>query len=574
MNIIKKYWHWILVASIFISEILIMLIAGKNIYAATCDNLDLFITHLKMLADNNAFFSHNKTLMVLNGIDRDYLPTEFALYNILYMLLPDVYAYIIGYALKIIISMISAIVLAKYVLKEKYDYYEKIIIAVGFAFAILPVYPMYGLCFASMPIIVYLFLKAYKEPKTWVFIAVFFYPLVSYFSFFGAFILGYALIAFVILWIKDKKPSLGILAAVIVLAIGYVCFEYRLFGLMFGSNEETIRSTMVISNMSASGIWHEFLNSFLKGVAHARTAHTYFILPICCIYFVYNNFLYIKNRKIKEIFSDCFNITIIFIVFNSFAYALYYCGPIRNMIEILLPPLKGFSYGRTVFFNTFGWYFAFIIVLKKLYDSKRVVSCICACLSVFVVLSTQCEYSDFYNTVYCNLYKMVKHTTPNQLSYGEFFGGDLIEKIKEDIDYKPEQKACAYGFHPAMLNYNGISTIDGYCGYYSQKYKEEFRTVIAPALDNSEQWCHYYDNWACRAYIFSATGENTYDFAANTEAVPMDILVDSAKLKEMDCEYVFSRMQITNAKEMQLQFVAEYSDDSVPYKVYLYRLDS
>lgn len=572
MNAIKKYWHWFLTGGIFFCEMTVLLVFRKNIYAAICDNLDLFITHLKLLADNNAFFAHDKSIEILNGISRDYLPTEFALYNILYLLLPDIYAYIAGYLIKIVLSMFSVIVLAKYLLKEKYSDYEKLVVVAGFAFAILPVYPMYGLCFASMPLILFLLIKVYREPEIWIFIALFCYPLVSYFSFFGAFILGYILIAIVFLWIRDKKIPFTLVLAEFVLAAGYVCFEYRLFGIMFGSQEETIRSTMVIASMSFKDIMHEFVDSLLFGVSHARTIHTYLVLPVCLIYFVWNNFCYIKEGRIKSIFGDIFNITILFIVFNSLVHALYYCEPLRNFVEFILPPLKGFSYGRTVFFNTFGWYFAFIIVLKAVYDRKKAIACICAVLSVFIVMSAQCEYSDFYNTVYCNLYKYVKHSNPNQLSYGEFFGGDIINQIKADIDYTPEQKACAYGFHPAMLSYNGISTIDGYCGYYSQKYKEEFRDVIAPALDNSEYWQHYYDDWACRAYLFSSDGQNTYDFGANAENFESDILIDSDKLKALECNYIFSRALITNNEEMKLELVNEYSDDSVPYKVYLYRL--
>ena len=57
--------------------------------------------------------------------------------------------------------------------------------------------------------------------------------------------------------------------------------------------------------------------------------------------------------------------------------------------------------------------------------------------------------------------------------------------MKEDIGYEGEWSA-AYGLHPAVLEYNGIATLDGYLGFYPQSYKEDFRRIIAPALERVE----------------------------------------------------------------------------------------
>ena len=259
-----------------------------------------------------------------------------------------------------------------------------------------------------------------------------------------------------------------------------------------------------------------------------------------------------------------------FIVFNCVVYALYFWEPLRNLVECVLPPLKGFQYGRTIFFNTFAWYFAFFLVLKEIYNRYAKLACVMGVAAILVVGGTQCEYSDVYNTLYCNLYKLVKHTQVNQLSYGEFYAKNLFEEIKQDIDYQPEQGACAYGLHPAVLSYNGITTIDGYCGYYGQDYKEAFRDVIAPVLDAVPRWQIYYDEWGCRAYLFAANGENTYDFGANTESVPQALNIGAEALKQLGCDYIFSRVKITNEAECNLQLVSIYETEEVPYEIYLY----
>lgn len=572
MNIVKKYWHLFLAGGIFSVEALVFLILREDIYVGILDNLDLFITQLKMMRDSDAFFSHGQMMPILQSIDRDYFPSEFSLYNILFFLLPDLYAYIIGYLLKLLIAFGSCILLAKLILQDKYAEYNKIVTLVSVAFALLPVYPMYAICFASMPLVLYLFIRLYREPKWWLFAALFFYPLVSYFTFFGAFILGYVLIATVILAIRDKKIPWRMLIGFVVLMAGFVCFEYRLFSIMLFSDVETIRETMVTASLGFGGLLGSFWEAFWYGVLHAQPVHAYFVMPLCAIYFVWNNVNYIRKHQAQQMIRDTFNLTILFIVFNCAVYALYFWEPLRNLVEKVLPPLKGFQYNRTVYFNTFAWYFAFFFVLKAVYQKKKGAAYLCGLIAILVVGGKQTEFSDFYNTVYCNLYKTVKHTQTNQLSYGEFYGEELMEHIKADIDYKPEQRACAYGFHPAVLSYNKISTIDGYCGYYSQEYKEAFREVIAPTLEQNENWREYYDDWACRAYLFSASGVNTYNFGENADSSPQEILIDTNALKNLGCDYIFSRTEISNASEMALTFVKEYHVEEIPYSVYLYRL--
>ena len=572
MNAIRKYWHWILAGGIFFCEAVLLFIFRENIYVGICDNLDLFITQLKMLKDNHSFFSQGVEMPVLQSIDRDYFPSELSAYNILYLILPDIYAYIVGYLLKLLLAFGASLLLAKLLLEEKYHKYERLVVLAAIAFALLPVYPMYALCFSSMPLVLYLLIRVYRRPSAGLYAGLFLYPLVSYFSFFGAFILGYILIAAVILWIRDRKCPFALAGAFAALAAGYVCFEYRLFRVMLFSDVETIRSTMVIASFDLKELWNCFCDVFLHGFSHARSAHTYFVLPVCGIYFLYCNFEYIKKKQFYKILTDPFNLTVLFILFNCIVYALYYWEPLRKLVEIILPPLKGFQYGRTIFFNTFAWYFAFFIVLKKVYDKNKAVPCVMGVLAIIIVAATQCEYSDFYNTCYCNLYKLVKHTQVNQLSYGEFYGTELFDEIKQDINYNEAEGACAYGLHPAQLSYNGIKTIDGYCGYYSEEYKQSFRNAIAPTLDTVDYWQHYYDEWGCRAYLFSASGENIYDFGENSPEVPQKLLINETALRELGCQYIFSRVEITNASEINIELVKSYQHDKVPYSVYVYKL--
>ena len=61
-------------------------------------------------------------------------------------------------------------------------------------------------------------------------------------------------------------------------------------------------------------------------------------------------------------------------------------------------------------------------------------------------------------------------------------------------------------------------------------------------------------------------------FGANAAAVPQEILIDAPALKALGCDYIFSRVEITNASQMQLRLAGTYQDDEMPYAVYLYSL--
>ena len=175
----------------------------------------------------------------------------------------------------------------------------------------------------------------------WWYLGLFVYPLVSYFSYHGIFILGYLVIAIVWLSIRDRKPAWPLIAALFVLAAGYVGCEYRLFGQMLFGEEETIRSSIVNADLSLREILREIGTVWKDGIFHADGVHGKVVLPVCVLYFVGNNGLYLYRRKWRQIVHDPFNFVMLFLLFNSVVYGLYDFGPLRRLVEALIPPLKG-----------------------------------------------------------------------------------------------------------------------------------------------------------------------------------------------------------------------------------------
>lgn len=563
-------WYYLLVLFFLIGEAVLFFALGENIYVSMHDNLDLHVADYHILSETGTFFSHNVELPLLNGINRDYFASELSLYSLLYFVFPTCAAYVTGLLLKTVIALISVILLAKDILKENYPKYECIVVLTALAFGMLPLYPTFSFPFVSLPFVILLLRRIYRKPQISMYILLFLYPLLSYFTFFGIFILGYLLLAILILWIRDKKLSVSLLLGLAVLSAGFIAFEYRLFGIMLFDQTPTIRETMVQGSYSAAEVLGAVWETFTIGVFHADAVHTLFVLPVCMVYLVWLNLGYIKKKAYKAMRSDLFNLTILFILFNCIIYGLYYVESLRTFIETLVPPLKGFQFTRTVFFNPFLWYFALFILLKRLYDKNRKRTAqIIGLISIAVILFSGTKYNDLYSTGFNYAYRLLKQTPSNSLTYKEFYSEELFKDIMEDIDYNGE-KAVAYGMHPAVLEYSGIFTLDGCLSYYPQEYKEQFRTIIAPALDRVESFRVYYDDWGARAYLFAGVDENVYEPIRNLEISDSNLYIDGDAFRDLGGRYIFSRLSVSNGDELGLQLRGTYTHPDSPYTIYLY----
>lgn len=563
-------WYWWIVLLVLAAQAAVFAFFGQDSYIGIHDNLDIHIADYQIMKLNDAFFAHGKTLPLLGGIDRDYLASEFSLYTLLYILLPNFTAYLTGHFLKILIALGSGILLGKDVLKEQYPRFAWLVVLGSFTYSLLPLYPGFSFSFASIPLFIWLIRRICADGGKRYYLFLFLYPLVSYFTFFGLFLLGYLLCYTIWRSFQKHRPDGRLFAALCVLAAGYLLLEYRLFLLMLTPHAATIRESMVMGSDNLTGILKNIGTALVSGVFHAEDVHRFLVLPVCLLYLVYRNARYLRNREAGRILKDPFNLLLLLILFNCIVYGLYTWEGFRTLFETVLPPLKGWQFTRTVFFNPFLWYAAFFMAVKRLFsEDHRKVSVFLTLAALLVVLGKQTLYNDFYNTVYTNAYRIVKQKDTESLSYREFYSPALFERIKEDIGYTGEY-AAAYGMHPAVLSYNGFSTLDGCLSYYSQSYKEEFRKVIAPALDRSETARIYFDEWGARAYLFSPADDSIWNPVKTMQVSDRSLYIDPEAFRALGGRYLLSRVELDNTEELGFLLKGVYSDPSSPYTVYVY----
>ena len=501
-----KNWYLYFIACLALLQIAMFTLWGEHSFIAIHDNLDLFVAHNKIMKNQGIFFGNGHEALLLGGVSRNLLGSEFSLYNILYFLLPPYAAYVVGYFLKLAIGFVSFLLLAKEIYRDKFTNYKSLIYLVAAAFCVIPVFPTYGIAFVSVPLLVYLLLKIVRDSKRKWYVLLFLYPLVSYFSYFGIFILAYMVLAFLWLWWKKKKFPLNFAGAIVTLAVGYIVWEYRLFAEILFSDTVTIRESMVQLDVSVGQMIKDIIIVVFEPGFHAQSSHEYFILPLSLLVLVWLNIGYLKDKDFNAIWKSPVNLTFAFILFNCLIYGLYELKAVQWLVETLLPPLKGFQFNRTIFFNPFLWYALFFLILKELYDRygtqkiKNIGIHLIAVCGLLVCMFFPQVYNDFYSNCYHHAYEILKGTPSTQLSFKEFYSEELFETIKEEIDYDG-QWAIAYGMHPAVLQYNGIATLDGYLGLYSEEYKQQFGKLIAPALETSEEFRTTFWNSGIRAYI-------------------------------------------------------------------------
>ncbi|WP_293961441.1 DUF6044 family protein [uncultured Fusobacterium sp.] len=544
-----------IISFFLLMQLIFFIIIGENSYLEIHDNLDSVIVWLKNMRDYKIFWDFNAKVPMLNGLNRNYFPSEWQIQNIIYYIFPMFPAYLIVYFSKIFLGIFSFFLLCKELGKE---YNKELSLLIGFSFALL--YGYTGLYFAqvSIPLIVYFLLKLEQTKNKKYYIYIFFYPVLSEFTRYGIFILGFLTCFILYQLIMKRILKKELIIALIILSVGYILTEYRLFQVMLFSNEKSMRS--IVNLGEGRNFFKVTIGTFLGGQYHAQSLHRYIILPVCLFYFI------------KELKKDKFNILkflskievqlFIFVILNCIICGIYEKEWSRNIIENIIPPLKGWNFSRTIWFNPILWYVLFYLIVLKIKNKKTVTFLVIG--QILLVIFKPTYSNDFGNTIYNNFFK--KNTTMN---YKEFFSEKLFNKIKDDLKYSNE-KSVAVGFHPSVLNYNNIFTLDGYHNAYSLSYRNQFRKLIQPELELNENKRKYFDAWSGRAYIYSK--DIGYEPIKEIEQKEINLNIDKKQFFLLGGKYIFSRAKIKNFKELNLKFINSYSEESSPYIIYLYEL--
>lgn len=560
---IKKNWGIYVIITFLVLSLIYIIIKQESLIIQVHDLLDNHINIFSLMSQNELFWSVDGKIPVLGGLTRNVGYYDLKVYNILFFFFPPFIAMIVGWYLKILISIVGF----KYFLKEvDKTIDDNLALIIGLLYGVLPVYPTQGLGFASIPLIIFFIIKVYKDYSFKYLIALSILPIFSDSTLFGLYICGYLFLFFIVDWLITRNIKIHLLWALCSIMFGYIVTEWRLIYYIVSQRGNTIREDFNQNYISLVDSVKESINAFIHGQYHCGDLHTYVVLPICLTYILWLLIKSIKYRKASIVLRNMVFWGLCLIIVNCIVYGFDNNVVFRNIVGVI-PLLGGYSFARTLWLNPYLWMYMFAIVVSKIRKpmlQKTILGF--AFAIVFIVPSV-------YNHINMNIVSDVRYLASgvktDTLSYEEFYSSELFDEIKHDIHYNNEW-CVSYGMHPAVIQYNNFHTLDGYNSFYPMEYKKRFREIIAPELDIDENHRTYYDDWGARAYIFS--NEIGYD-PDRYFPESATIRIDVNAFKELGGKYIISRVDISNANEAGIHFVGKYTDEMSPYIIYVYSVN-
>ncbi len=165
------------------------------------------------------------------------------------------------------------------------------------------------------------------------------------------------------------------------------------------------------------------------------------------------------------------------------------------------------------------------------------------------------------------------------MSWADYFAEDLMEKIESAVFEKTgqsqeEYRVASLGMCPAVALEAGFYCIDGYSNNYSLEYKHEFREIIEAELEKCPPMKGYFDGWGSRCYLFTEESQNYYYLEKDTDFRYEKLKLDTGKMKELGCKYLFSAAEIEegNADRLGFELFGVFDTEESYYRVWVYEL--
>ncbi len=533
------------------------IIFQENSIITIHDNLDSVVPWIKALTNSGKVFALNPytpIYQIMNGIPRGCMLTGFNVYVWLFMIFKPFTAYLINDMLIHIAAFSGMIFLLRnHIIPKKNNV---IIFGVALCFSILPFYSIFGLSIAGQPLLLNSFLNILKKKdRWWDYIYIIIFPFYSFLAFIGPFIISALILIFFTDIYRKKAINMRFLIFLLVLTTLYIVAEYNLLSISIFQKDLILHRTEFNPDSRSLNFTASFKRAkgiFFSGQYHAASLPKFIItiFPLALI-------ISIVKRKLPRYLLM---LILVSITISLFYGCWKYSGFSQLKSTIIL--LKMFQFDRFHFLLPLIWYLIMAISLYSISKIKfgNTFCLILIFIQMFFVLGSNTERID---TIKRNLFGR----NADSISYTQFFSEDLFNQIGEFINLpKEDYRIVNIGIHPTVAQYNGFYTLDGYQGLYPLKYKHKFRKIMEKELDKNEKWRRYYDSWGNRCYLFVAELDKL-QYYKHSDISINDLQINSEALKEMNCTYLFSTLEIKNYKENNLLYIKTFSNVESPWVI-------
>lgn len=588
-GLLKVQWLVVLVAFLyFLVHIFTFFIFKGDSLITIHDNLDQMIPYFKMLKEQGLLFAFDEPTIGFDGMSTLYYGhVQYNFWTFCYYLFDDFFAYAVIHLSASVFALSGMFLLLRTVSYKYFSVKQNIyplILVISILFAILPVIPIWNFGVASVPWVVWAFLrlserKQFDRYSLFLLVLPFFSELTGT----GFFVLISWLIGLFIISLWNKQLNINLIMGFLFLLLGYVFVNIKvLYSMLFISeplNRELIYSILINKSSSLSQIKASFLGVFYNSHYHAPAMQGKYLIPILiyavplCVVFVV---FFRKNQKKIEygtVLSLLLILCFAYVFFSALA-AFYANGFLVEFFSELFPFVKGFNWGRFFVLNrTIITLVVFIciLIITISFSKDKVLRAVVKTAFIGLILwqihyvaSSNVSYNDAFKTAYAR-YKGYS----GLITYNGFFSPSIFDALKSRIGYKGE-KTVAFGFEPSVLMYNSFATVDGYNNAYPLSYYRRFRKVIEPELEYDKQVRDYYDSWGGRLYLYD--GLSSYnprfdDYPAVILRINTRVLRDDFNVK-----YLISRAKVKNALDLNMKLIDAIEPNGTLYKLYTYEI--
>ncbi|OJV15432.1 MAG: hypothetical protein BGO21_31045 [Dyadobacter sp. 50-39] len=520
---------------------------GPGAFFNAFDSLDSFVVWYRLATQPAYAWAPPYTIIepFMGGVPKFTLVSTYNIYYWLNLLLPTFYAF------QVYNIFISGVALTGMWLlcRRHFGTSESASALLALSFAFTPFLPTWGLSIAGQPLLLFVLLNIRSGRAArwnWLILAAF--PFASNFQSAGVFIL-FAFAVLIGIDLFQKRPVRRLLIAFAVLLAVYLSTKIDLIqNLLGGEGFVSHRTEMKRFAVPLSVCLKIFARYLLLGnVDVALSLHTFVLLPFVGAVYALHVF---REKALPRGLT----ITLSVIVTICFYIAMLNWEPVvalRNASDLL----RMFSLERFHIFLQLLWHIAAAQALLLVVPKYRTaVLAVVGALQLLVCFAYQPTY-------YERFVKRFIAIVPYHyiFTYEDYYAERMFRDIKTAIG-KPENsyRVASIGIPPAVAQYNGIWTVDGYSSNYPLPYKHKFRKIIAAELEKNGNNRGFYDFWGSQNLLVYDQGLPYFETHMTRGKAPRQraITLSHEALQRLGCSYILSVENIRNPEQSGLRKLA------------------
>lgn len=518
------------------------------------DNMDSNIVWAKILLDNNACWVAPNTIIeqIMNGVPRSSLSSTYDLSLFVFWMFGIFWGYAINKVFLAIIAFTGMyLLLKKHILSESTPMYIPVLTAI--LFGILPFWS-FNASVAGVPLVFWAFLNLRNNDNRLVnWLALILYAFYSSLVLTGLFVLIAFSCVFAYDLIIKRKFGKYLFAGLALTSFAYILSHWPMFymHLFDSSGYVSHRAEMKVLGNIFLGFYAYFWDALKNGgPSHLISMQAPIILVLACVIPI----LMIITRK----YDKKFLFVLAALLLSTLIISLLGYEKIRNVVQIIYDNTIALDMARVHWLTPALWYIllalAFAYIVKYIPKGTYIV------IVLFVL--------QFYN-IQRDDTDMLKDSN-SKLTFKEFYSTDQYNEIKDVIGGgQSDYRVISVGIVPAVAQFNGFYTLDGYLADYPLEYKHRFGEVIKDEIEECPFVKWLFTTWGncCYAYSCALWGQadpkQLPDVSLNYD---FDALKKTAEGKDV---YIISATKLINAP---VEFIQEFKNEDWNWDIYLYKV--